>query len=146
MAADDIGTSVSPLPFLGALAIVVLVVIGIGAVTISRRGADNEREAVVRAVLAQNDALQRLDYPGYRANTCSALSGAEADVLARQRDSSAAKGARYVDNVAGVSVGGDSATASVTYSFGRSRDATIDTAMTFAREDGVWRVCSPGPQ
>jgi hypothetical protein len=145
VAGDNGDTAASPLPFLGALVIVVLVVIGIGMVTMLHHDADDEREAVVRAALAQNDALQRLDYPDYRANTCAAQSGPEGDVIARQRDSSAAKGARYVDNVTGVSIAGDRATAGVTYSFGRSRDAKIDTATTFAREDGVWRVCSPGP-
>ena len=33
--------------------------------TWANRGTDDEREAVVRAALGQNDALQRLDYGGF---------------------------------------------------------------------------------
>jgi hypothetical protein len=146
VAADDSGTGGTPLPFLAALAVIVLVLIGIGGMAFLRRHADTEREAVVRAALAQNDALQRLDYRDFRSHTCAQLAGVEAEVIAQQRDSSAAKGARYVDDVSGVSIDGDRATASVTYSFGHSRDAKIGTATTFAREDGVWRVCTPGPR
>ena len=85
--------------------------------TLSNRGDDTEREAVVRAALAQNDALQRLNYPDFRANTCAQQAGVEAEVLARQRDSVATKGARYVDNVTGMSIDGDQATATVIYYF-----------------------------
>ncbi|MBI3214590.1 MAG: lumazine-binding protein [Mycobacterium sp.] len=143
--ADDADDGASPLPFLGALAIILLVVIGIGAVTLSNRGEDNEREAVVRAALAQNDALQRLDYGAFRANTCAQQAGTEATVLGGQRDSTAAKGARYVDNVTAVSVDGDRATATVAYYFADSKDAKIDIATTFVREDGAWKVCTAGP-
>ena len=97
----------------------------------------------MRAALGQNDALQRLDYPGFRANTCAEQAGHAAEVLDRQRSSAAQRGARYVDNVTGVSIVGDKATANVVYYFGNTKDTKIDSATTFVREDGSWRVCSP---
>src|SRR6476469_9417898 len=93
------GRARSALPFLAALAIIVLVVAGIGLMTLARRGEDSQREAVVRAALGQNDALQRLDYAAFRANTCAQQAGRETEVLDRQRSSVAQRGARYVDNV-----------------------------------------------
>jgi hypothetical protein len=140
---DDDGAT--PWPFFGALTIAVLVVGGIGAMAWANRGTDNEREAVVRAALGQNDALQRLDYGDFRARTCARQAGTEADVVARQRNSVAAKGARYVDNVTGVSIDGDRATANVSYYFANDKDAKVDTVTDFVREDGAWRVCSAGP-
>ena len=113
--------------------------------TWTNRGTDTEREAVVRAAVGQNDALQRLDYADFRANTCAQQAGVEAEVLARQRNSVAAKGARYVDNVTGVSIDGDRATANVSYYFAVDKDDKVDTVTDFVREDGAWRVCSPGP-
>lgn len=141
----DKSDNATPWPFLGALAIIVLVVIGIGVLRLINRDAANEHEAVVRAALGQNDALQRLDYRDFRANTCAQQAGAEAEVLARQRDSVAQKGARYVNNVTGVTIDGDRATANVSYYFAGDKDTKIDTVTTFVREDGGWRVCSPGP-
>jgi hypothetical protein len=134
------------LPFLAALVIIVLVVIGIGVMTLMRRGEDSEREAVVKAVLAQNDALQRLDYADFRANMCAAEAGTESDVIAIQQKSAADRGARYVDNVTAVTIDGDRATAMIVYHFAGSEDSKIDHATTFVREDGSWRVCSPGPR
>jgi hypothetical protein len=139
------GDARSALPFLAALAIIVLVVAGIGLMTLARRGEDSQREAVVRAALGQNDALQRLDYAAFRANTCAQQAGKEAEVLERQRSSAAQRGARYVGNVTGVSIDGDKATANVVYYFGSAKDTKIDNATTFVREDGSWRVCSPAP-
>jgi hypothetical protein len=142
---QDGADGASPAPFLAALVIIVLVVIGIGLVSFFNRGDDGEREAVVRAALAQNDALQRLDYPDFRASTCAQEAGSEAEVLARQRDSSASKGARYVDDVAGIAIDGQQAKATVVYYFAGDKDAKIENATTFVLQDGSWRVCSPGP-
>ena len=100
---------------------------------------------MVRAALGQNDALQRLDYADFRANTCAQEAGAEADVLARQRNSVEDKGARYVNNVTSVTVQGDRASADVSYYFAGARDVKYDVPTTFVREDGTWRVCTPGP-
>ncbi len=135
----------TPWPFIGALAIAGVVLLGIGAVTLSNRGGDGDRDAVVRAALGQNDALQRLDYADFRANTCAQEAGAEADVLARQRNSVEDKGARYVNNVTSVTVEGDRASADVSYYFAGARDVKYDVPTTFVREDGTWRVCTPGP-
>ncbi len=134
------------MPFIAALVIIVAVVIGIGVMTLRNRGGDSEREAVVRAALAQNDALQRLDYGGFRASTCATEAGVEADVIGAQKKSVTEKGARYVDNVTGVTVDGDKATATVQYHFDSDKDAKIDTATSFVREDGTWRVCTAGPR
>ena len=132
-------------PFLGALAIIVLVVIVIGLFNIF---GDNEPPAgqqVGRAAVGQNDALQRQDYADFRTYTCRDQQGVETDVLARQRDSVAKRGERFVDDVTEVKVDGDRATAKVTYHFDKAPDAKTGVAMTFAREDGAWKVCSPGP-
>jgi hypothetical protein len=142
---DDDTDGATPWPFIGALAVILLVVIGIGLMSLLNRGSDDQREAVVRAALGQNDALQRLDYGAYRANTCAQLAGTEVDTVARQHSSVAAKGPRYVDNVTGVSVDGDNATAQVSYYFDKSKDDKIGVATTFVREDGTWRVCTAGP-
>lgn len=139
------GDARSALPFLAALAIIVLVVAGIGLMTLARRGEDSQREAVVRAALGQNDALQRVDYAAFRANTCAQQAGKETEVLDRQRSSAAQRGARYVDNVTGVTIDGAKATANVVYYFGNTKDTKIDSTTTFVREDGAWRVCSPAP-
>ena len=132
-------------PFLGALAIIVLVLIAIGLFSFL---GDNEPPAgqqVGRAAVGQNDALQRQDYADFRTYTCRDQQGAEADVLARQRDSVAKRGERFVDDVTDVKVDGDRATATVTYHFAKATDAKTGVAMAFVREDGAWKVCSPGP-
>ena len=46
----------------------------------------------------------------------------ENDVLARQRDSVAKQGDRYVDDVTDVVIDGDNATANVTYHFDKAPD------------------------
>ncbi len=141
---DSSGTSAAP--FLAALAIIVLAVIGIGVVTLFRGGDDSRREAVVRAAIAHNDALQRLDYTAFEASTCAAQQGSEATVLDDQRASVAARGPRYVDDVLGISVDGDRATATVVYHFENSEDDKIETPSEFVNEDGTWRLCTLGPR
>lgn len=138
---DSTGTSAAP--FVAALVIIVLVVIGIWLVNISRGGSDDQHTAVVRAVLAQNDALQRQDYADFRAVTCAQYGGDEATVLARQRESVAAKGARFVENITEVAIDGGRATANVVYYFENDKDTKVDSATALVLEDGVWRVCSP---
>ena len=69
-----------------------------------------------------------------------------AEVLAGQRDSVAKRGERFVDGVTDVVIDGDRATAKVTYHFDKAPDAKTGVAMTFAREDGAWKVCSTGPR
>jgi hypothetical protein len=132
-------------PFLGALAIIALVVI---AIVLFNVFGDNEPPAdqqVGRAAVGQNDALQRLNYADFRTYTCRDQQGVEADVLARQRDSVTKRGERFVDDVTDIKVDGDRATAKVTYHFDKAPDAKTGVGMTFVREDGAWKVCSPGP-
>ncbi len=143
MTADDDGAT--PWPFIGALALVLMALLGVGALTLAHRDRDTETDRVVRAVLGQNDALQRLDYADFRANTCARDAGKEADVLDRQRNSVKAKGARYVGNVTDVSISGDTASAVVTYYFEHNRDDKTDVRTAIVREDGAWRVCTAGP-
>jgi hypothetical protein len=132
-------------PFLGALAIIVLVVIVIGLFNVFGGSDVPEDQRVGRAAVGQNDALQRQNYADFRSYTCRSQQGVEADVLARQRDSVAKRGERFVDDVTDVVIDGDRATAKVTYHFGRAPDAKTGAAMTFTREDGAWKVCSTGP-
>jgi hypothetical protein len=140
----DTGDS-TPVPFLAALVIIVLVLITIGVLTLTRGDGLKEEDRVARAAVAQNDALQRLNYPDYRAYTCAAVAGAESDFTARQRVSAAKQGARVVDGVTGVSIAGDQATGTVVYHFENAPDIKMDARTAFTREDGSWRVCSPGP-
>ncbi len=132
-------------PFLGALAIFVLVVIVIGLFNVFGGSDVPEDQRVGRAAVGQNEALQRQNYADFRSYTCRCQQGIEADVLARQRDSVAKRGERFVDDVNDVVIDGDRATAKVTYHFDRTPDAKTGVAMTFTREDGAWKVCSTGP-
>ena len=132
-------------PFLGALAIIVLVVITIALFNIFGGDGTTEEQQVARAAVGQNDALQRQSYPDFRKYTCRAQQGNETEVLARQRDSVDKRGERFVDDVTKVVVNGDRATATVTYHFDKAPDTKTGVAMTFVREDGAWKVCSTGP-
>jgi hypothetical protein len=132
-------------PFLGALAIIVLVVIAIGLLNIFGKNDPPEDQQVGRAAVGENDALQRQNYADFRSYTCRGQQGVEADILARQRDSVAKLGDRFVDDVTDVVIDGDRATAKVTYHFGKAPDTKTGVAMTFVREDGAWKVCSTGP-
>ena len=136
----------SLLPILTALAVVAVVLIAIGLLRTVRGDDTSDEGGVGIAAVGQNDALQRGDYPDVRTYTCVGEQGTEAAVLADQRQSAAARGARFVDDVTGIVVTGDRATATVVYHFERSPDAKISSTMTFLREDGQWKVCSPGPR
>ena len=134
-------------PFLAALAIIVIVVIGFWLLSLFRGDGLSEHERVGRAAVGQNDALQRQNFADYRGYTCRAQQGTEADILARQRDSVAKHGApRFVDDVTDVAIDGDRATATVIYHFDKATDTKTGVATTFVREDGAWKVCSIGPR
>ncbi|WP_110318413.1 lumazine-binding protein [Mycolicibacterium moriokaense] len=132
-------------PFLGALAIIVLVVIAIWLFNVFGTDDVPPDQQVGKAAVGQNDALQRQHYADYRTYTCRDQQGAEADILAQQRDSVAKRGERFVDDVTDIVIDGDRATAKVTYHFGKAADTKTGVAMTFTREDGAWKVCSTGP-
>ncbi|MET0899688.1 MAG: lumazine-binding protein [Mycobacterium sp.] len=135
----------TPVPFMIALAVIVLVIGGIGLAQLVGSEDVPEVDVVAQAAIAQNDALQRSDYADFQAYTCGAEAGDEADVLSQQQDSVNSKGARFIDGVSGVTVHGDEATGTVIYHFDKAPDDKIDTPMKFVREDGAWKVCSPGP-
>ena len=110
-------------PFLGALAIIVVVVIAIWLFSVFQGDRTPEDQQVGRAAVGQNDALQRANFADFGAYTCAKMRGAEADVLARQRDSvGQARRQRFVDDVTDVKIDGDSATATVTYHFDKAPD------------------------
>ncbi len=132
-------------PFLGALAIFVIVVIAILLFNVFGSDPTQEDQRVGRAAVGQNDALQRGAFTDFTTYTCADMRGAEADMLARQRDSVAKRGARFVDDVTDVKIDGDRATATVTYHFDKKPDEKSPVPMTFVREDGAWKVCSTGP-
>lgn len=132
-------------PFLAALAIFLVVVTAIVVLTLTGGDGLSEEQRVARAAVGQNDALQRQSYPDFLAYTCSRLQGSEADVLARQQDSDAKNGARNVDDVTDVRIDGDRASAAVIYHFENAPDTKTSAETVFAREDGSWKVCSPGP-
>lgn len=135
----------SPMPILIALGVVAVVLLGLGISWLFRGDGLSEDQRVGRAAVGQNDALQRENYPDFRKFTCAAQQGAEAEVIARQQQSKSAHGARFVDDITGVKIDGERATGTVVYHFERTSDKRIDTPMTFVREGGDWKVCSPGP-
>jgi hypothetical protein len=132
-------------PFLGGLAIFALVVIAIVLFNVFGKNDPPADQQVGRAAVGQNDALQRRDYGDFRTYTCRDQQGAEADILARQRDSVAKRGERFVDDVTDVVIDGDRATAKVTYHFDKAPEVKTGVVMNFVREDGAWKVCSTGP-
>lgn len=132
-------------PVLGALAVIVIGVIAVGLFNAFSSDELTDEQQIGRAVAAQNDALQRQDYPDYRAYTCTEQHGVAAEVIAGQKDSSTIRGERFVDGAAKVVIEGDGATADVTYHFDKDPDAKETVEMVFARQDGVWKVCSTGP-
>ena len=126
-----------------------IVVVALGGIWVLRlvRGDDVPDDGLVgRAVVAQNDALQRENYDDFRTYTCAAQQGTEAQVLADQRQSKSAKGNRFVDDVKGFTATGDRATATVVYHYQTSPEDKVSMPMTFIRENGGWKVCSPGPR
>lgn len=141
-AAND-GTST---PFIIALVIIVLAVLGIWLVSALSGSENDDRQGVIRAVLGQNDALQREDFTDFQSYTCAELTETEEKVLTRQRESVGAKGARFVENVTDVNIDGDRASAKVVYYFDNTKDEKVDVAATLVREDGSWRMCTPEPR
>jgi hypothetical protein len=135
------------MPMLTAVAIAVVALIALFALRLF--GGDTpppDVAAVGRAVVGPNDALQRGNYADFRTFTCLSQQGIESQVLVDQRQSVAAKGARYVEDVKDIAVTGERATATVVYHFGKAKDDKLSTPMTVVREDGTWKVCSPGPK
>ena len=143
---DATGDSSSAMPILIALGLVAIAVVAITGLRVLRGDEVRAEAGVDRAVVGQNDALQRQDYAGFVGFTCVGQQRSEAAVLGEQRQSSAAKGARIVDDVRDPVIDGDRATATVVYHFANSADDEITTELTFARENGQWKVCSPGPR
>lgn len=129
-------------PFLGAFVIIVIVVIGIVLFNVFGTQKTTPGDQVAQTAVGQNDALQRADYADFRTYTCRAEQGTEADVLARQRDSVAKNGERYLDDVPTINVDGDRATATVIYHFDKTAETKTEVALSFVREDGAWKVCS----
>lgn len=134
------------MPLLIAVALVLVALAVVFGLRSCRGGEISDEAGIGRAVIGQNDALQREDYADFRRFTCAAEQGAEDVVLAAQRKSFQDKGARYVDDVRGFAVDGDRATATVVYHFEKAAGDKLTVPVTFAREGGEWKVCSPGPR
>lgn len=133
-------------PFLGALSIIIAIVIAVWLVNVFSSDELTDDQQIGRAVVAQNDALQRQDYADFRAYTCAEKHGVESEVIAGQRDSSAKRGERFVDGMTDVTIAGDRATTEVTYHFDNDPDVKETVEIALARQDGVWKVCSTGPR
>jgi hypothetical protein len=143
--AEDRSSSI--LPIVIAAAIVIVAMGSMWALTFFRTDDKLPDDGlVVRAVVAQNDALQRENYTDFRSYTCAAQQGTEPQVLSDQRQSKNTKGNRFVNDIKDFAITGDRATATVAYHFEKSPDDTVSQPMTFVRENGAWKVCSPGPR
>jgi hypothetical protein len=129
-------------PFGAAFAVFALVVIGVTVFTLTRGDGLTEAQRVGRAAVGQNDALQRQNYVDYQRYTCAQQQGTEATILAAQQESVREHGARYVDDVTDVKIDGDRATGTVAYHFEKDPNAKRSSPLTFARQDGQWKVCS----
>ena len=136
----------SLMPILTAAAIVAAALIAIFVARLFRGDDVPDNDAVARAVVGQNDALQRQNYTDFKNFTCLAQQGVENQVLADQKQSVSTKGHRFVDDVKDMAVTGDRATATVVYHFEKAAENKIDATMTMVRENGDWKVCSPGPK
>jgi len=128
-------------PFLGALAVFALIIVGIILFNVFGSDTTTPGDQVAKAAVGQNDALQRQDFAKYQTFTCRAGQGSEADFVARQRDSVTKNGERYLDDVTDITVDGERASATVTYHFDKTKDTKTPTRVTFAQEDGAWKVC-----
>jgi hypothetical protein len=140
------GSRRSPVPIVGALAVVLAALAVFWVLQLVAGDTQPDETLVGLAAVGQNDALQRGDYADFRMFTCIAEQGTESGVLADQRQSSSAKGARFVDDVTGIAVAADRATATVIYHFEKAPEDKISSMTTFVRENGRWTVCSPGPR
>ena len=138
--------SSSLLPIVLAAAIVIVAMGAMWVLSLLRPDKLPDDGLVVRAAVGQNDALQRENYTDFSTFTCAAEQGTESQVLADQRQSKNAKGNRFVDDIKDFTVTGDRATATVTYHFEKKPDDKVGAQMTFVRENGAWKVCSPGPR
>lgn len=136
----------SLLPIALAATIVILAMVTMWALNFFRSDKVPDDGLVVRAVIAQNDALQRESYTDFRSYTCAAQQGTEPQVISDQRQSQNAKGNRFVDDIKDFAITGDQATATVVYHFEKTPDDKVSQPMTFVRENGTWKVCSPGPR
>lgn len=136
----------SATPFLAALAIFLIAVIGTLLFNVLRGEQRPPDQEVATAAVGQNDALQRRHYADFLDYTCRAHQGSEAQVIGAQRDSEENRGKRFVDDVTDVVIDGDRATAKVIYHFDEAPDTKTEVETTFVREDGAWKVCSPGPK
>lgn len=132
----------SLVPFGAALAVFALVLAGVAVFTLTSGDGLTEDQRVGRAAVGQNDALQRRNYADYQRYTCSGEQGTEANMLGAQQESASKHGARYVDDVTDVMVDGDRATATVKYHYEKDPNSKSSTPLTFARQDGQWKVCS----
>lgn len=136
----------SPIPILTALAVLVVALAAFWLLKLLPDDEQSEDTRVGLAAVGHNDALQRGDYADFRMFTCVAEHGTESGVLGDQRQSVSARGARFVDDVTGITVSGDRATATVVYHFEKTPEDKISSVTTFVRENGRWTVCSPGPR
>jgi len=134
------------MPIVTAMAIVAVALSAIFVLRLFLGDDLPDDDAVARAVVGQNDALQRDSYTDFRGFTCMAQQGVENHVLADQKQSVSAKGHRYVDDVKDLTVTGDRATATVVYHFEKAADDKVAVPITVVRENGEWKVCSPGPR
>lgn len=136
----------SILPIVLAAAIVILAMGTMWVLKLFQSDTVPDDGLVVRAVLAQNDALQRESFADFREYTCAAQQGTEQQVISDQRQSKNAKGNRFVDDIKDFAITGDQGSATVVYHFEKKPDDKVSQPMTFVRENGTWKVCSPGPR
>ena len=136
-------------PFLVALGVVVVAVVGIG-ISYLIRPADDRMSTDAQIQHAVNDvytARNELDYTRYRESVCAAelASGSFPDedaFVEQNRVSFEENGQIVIPEISDIAVNGDRATAQVHWHFDETPDSEQVTDVVVVREDGDWKVCT----
>ncbi|MGL4305610.1 MAG: hypothetical protein ACRCSF_05595 [Mycobacteriaceae bacterium] len=141
-------------PFVAAATIFIVI---IGVVVLSNIWGSQptltDEQQITRAVVGQNDALQRSNYQDYTSYLCDELLASatlvdEASFVAKQSKSEEANGAHIIDEVTDMAIVGEAATANVKSHYAdqptNSAENVIVVSIKFVKEKDSWKVCTAG--
>lgn len=135
-------------PFLVALAVVVIAVVGILSSNLLRPATDRASDpAQVQMVI--NDAYtarNSLDYGAYRSATCAREVNAptfptEQTFVADNTTSREANGHIVIPEITDITVTGDTATATAHWHYDKHPEQKQTDKVALVRENGDWKVC-----